>query len=176
NAARKALESAAAKGSAPAQYALGAAAEAAGDFEVAAKWFRQSADSGYAGAQFKLAQLLEKGQGVERDVDAAVDLYRKAAAQGVAAAISRLHEVAPDSVSDSAPTVPALATQSTDTLTDRRQPQNGGGTLGPAPATAVPTRNEVVQTQTAPTTSSAHDGRRAPTNAHLAAAAALWAV
>src|SRR4051812_42572604 len=60
-ASEKALQSAAAKGSLPAAYALGAGAESAGDFEHAREWYEKAADGGYAPAQWKLGQLLESG-------------------------------------------------------------------------------------------------------------------
>lgn len=100
-ASRKALESAAAKGSAPAQYALGAGAEANGDFQQAASWYRQAAEKGYAAAQFKLGELLESGKGASADKVQAATWYRKAAAQGFAAATIRLHAL--DVAASSAP-------------------------------------------------------------------------
>ncbi len=90
DASRKALEAAAAKGSAAAQYALGAGAEADGQFGSAAAWYAQAAERGYAAAQFRLGQLLEDGQGVEIDKAKALEWYRKAAAQGFAPAVARV--------------------------------------------------------------------------------------
>src|SRR4051812_4635251 len=83
--AREALESAAAKGSSPAQYALGVAAETEGNFPEAVTWYRRAANQGYALAQFKLGQLLEDGRGVGADATQPREWYRKAAAQGVTA-------------------------------------------------------------------------------------------
>ena len=95
--ARRALAAAAAKGSAPAQYALGAAAESDGDAETAARWFTEAAQNGYAAAQFKLGELLEAGRGVPANKETALEWYRKAAAQDFAAAKSRLETLDPPS-------------------------------------------------------------------------------
>jgi hypothetical protein len=89
-ASQKALESAAAKGSLPAQYALGAAAEAEGNFVLAAAWYRRAAELGYAGAEFKYAEMLENGKGVFPDRPQAVEWYRRAATKGFAPAVARL--------------------------------------------------------------------------------------
>lgn len=97
-ASRKALESAAAKGSAAAEYSLGAAAEADGDFARAVDWYRKSAEQNYAGAEFNLGALLESGKGVDADQTQAVEWYRKAAAQGLAAAMTRLETLDPNKV------------------------------------------------------------------------------
>src|ERR1700721_2648689 len=63
-ASRKALESAAANGSPPAQYALGAAAESDRHFAEAGAWYRQGAENGYAAAHYKRGQFLKNGEGV----------------------------------------------------------------------------------------------------------------
>ncbi|MEF2553805.1 peptidoglycan-binding protein [Aurantimonas sp. A2-1-M11] len=49
---------------------------------VAAKWFQNSAERGFAPAQYSLGTLYEKGNGVARDTVAARDWYLKAAEQG----------------------------------------------------------------------------------------------
>ena len=77
----KALREAAAKGNSPAQYALGSALEADGDFKGAEGWFAKAAASGYAGAQFKLGEFAEKGRVVEPNVGEALAWYEKAATQ-----------------------------------------------------------------------------------------------
>lgn len=56
----------------------------------AARLFRRLADAGYAEGYFGLAELTAAGNGVERDEDAAVDLYEKARALGSVPAAYRL--------------------------------------------------------------------------------------
>lgn len=107
-AARKALESAAAKGSAPAQYALGAAAEADGDFAHALELYQRAAEQNYAAAQFKLGELFENGKGVDADKAQAIEWYRKASAQGLALATERLQALDPTTVVP--PTMPTTST------------------------------------------------------------------
>ena len=92
---RRALESAASKGSAPAAYALGAGAEAHGDLQRAVGWYQQAADAGYAAAQFKLGEMFEHGVGVEADRTRALDWYRMAAAQEFEQAVARLKDLEP---------------------------------------------------------------------------------
>jgi hypothetical protein len=48
----------------------------------AVPWLIKAADKGFAEAQFWLAYLYESGIGVEEDIDKAIELYGKAAAQG----------------------------------------------------------------------------------------------
>ncbi len=49
----------------------------------AAKWYRLSADQGNIEAKFRLARLLQEGEGgVKKDLDAAFKLYQEAAAAG----------------------------------------------------------------------------------------------
>jgi TPR repeat protein len=55
------------------------------DYKEAAKWYRQAADQGNAGAQNALGELYEAGQGVLRDQAEAAKWYRRAAEQGHAA-------------------------------------------------------------------------------------------
>lgn len=86
----KALEAAAAKGNLAAMYALGASAEASGDFEKALTHFRAAADAGYAGAEFKLGECYENGRGVAIDLAMARDWYGKAAKQGLPQAVEKL--------------------------------------------------------------------------------------
>jgi hypothetical protein len=82
----KALMTAAEKGSAPAQYAVGATLEAAGDLDGAAAWYSKSAAQGYAGAQFKLGERAERAG----NPTAALDWYRLALRGGVAQASERI--------------------------------------------------------------------------------------
>ena len=51
-------------------------------WQEAVRWYRQSADEGYARAQYRLARCCETGQGVEKDLPRALALYRQAAEQG----------------------------------------------------------------------------------------------
>ncbi|MFD1328333.1 peptidoglycan-binding protein [Mycoplana ramosa] len=60
------------------------------DMTEAAKWYRLSAERGFAPAQYRLGSLYEKGQGVERDLDKARSLYEQAARQGNASAMHNL--------------------------------------------------------------------------------------
>lgn len=55
-----------------------------------AKWFRHSAEAGFAPAQYSIGSLYEKGIGVERDVTQASSWYQKAAGQGNARAMHNL--------------------------------------------------------------------------------------
>ncbi|NKB54354.1 MAG: hypothetical protein GKR97_19455 [Rhizobiaceae bacterium] len=55
-----------------------------------AKWFKRSADAGFAPAQYSLGSLYEKGIGVERNIATATSWYEKAALQGNARAMHNL--------------------------------------------------------------------------------------
>jgi TPR repeat protein len=48
----------------------------------AVKWYRKSAERGYAEAQYRLGFLYEYGRGVPRDIKEARNWYKKAASQG----------------------------------------------------------------------------------------------
>lgn len=52
------------------------------DPELAAGWFFRAAEQGYADAQFNLGLMYANGEGVEKDMAQAVELFRKAAEQG----------------------------------------------------------------------------------------------
>eukprot|EP00729_Bicosta_minor_P032469 gene32469-biopygen20871 len=52
------------------------------DHVEAVKWFRKSAEAGYADAQFNLGNMYRIGEGVEQDHVAAVKWYQKAAEAG----------------------------------------------------------------------------------------------
>lgn len=56
----------------------------------AAVWYKLAADRGFAPAQYRLANLYEKGTGVSPDAVKAMDYYRKAASQGNASAMHNL--------------------------------------------------------------------------------------
>ena len=65
-----------------ADFSGGRQAEAEGDYETAAKLYRQSAHAGDIRSLTNLGVLYAKGRGVERDYDKAIALYREAALQG----------------------------------------------------------------------------------------------
>jgi TPR repeat protein len=52
------------------------------EFAEAVEWYRRASDQGHALAQFNLALMYDKGQGVPQNDAAAVNWYRKAADQG----------------------------------------------------------------------------------------------
>lgn len=52
--------------------------------EDAAKWYRKSAEHGYAKAQYKLGSCYASGEGVQRDMQEAAKWWGKAAKQGYA--------------------------------------------------------------------------------------------
>ncbi len=56
----------------------------------AAVWYKLSADRGFAPAEYRLANLYEKGSGIPQDFARAMDYYRKAAEQGNASAMHNL--------------------------------------------------------------------------------------
>lgn len=62
----------------------------AANMPEAAKWYQQAADKGFAPAQYRVANLYEKGTGVAPDAPKAMDYYRKAAEQGNASAMHNL--------------------------------------------------------------------------------------
>lgn len=73
-------------GSAWADVKAGVDAWSQGDYAKALKIWRPLAESGDADAQFNIAQAYKFGRGVPQDMTAAIDYYRKAAAQGHAQA------------------------------------------------------------------------------------------
>ncbi|MFN7098504.1 MAG: tetratricopeptide repeat protein, partial [Gammaproteobacteria bacterium] len=52
------------------------------DYGEAARWYRKSAEQGFAQAQHSLGWMYENGHGVEKDEAKAVKWYRKSAEQG----------------------------------------------------------------------------------------------
>tara|TARA_R110000751_G_scaffold95381_8_gene186552 strand:+ start:36948 stop:40271 length:3324 start_codon:yes stop_codon:yes gene_type:complete len=73
------------------------------DLSEAAKWYRLSAETGFAPAQYRLANFYEKGTGVDRDIDQALTWYQMAAEQGNASAMHNLavlYAMGRDGVSD----------------------------------------------------------------------------
>lgn len=65
----------------------------AGDYKTAVTMFQKLADDGNPLAQYWVAHMTELGLGVPRDPAKAVELYKKAAAQDIAAAELRLGEI-----------------------------------------------------------------------------------
>ncbi|PYB77623.1 peptidoglycan-binding protein [Rhizobium wuzhouense] len=62
----------------------------ASNFAEAAKWYKLSADKGFALAQYRLANFLEKGTGLAPDIKEAKRYYELAAAAGNASAMHNL--------------------------------------------------------------------------------------
>lgn len=90
-----ALRDAANAGDAKALYEIGTRyAEARGttaaDMKAAAQWYEKAAELGFAPAQYRIGNLYEKGNGVERDAARAKTWYQLAAAQGNASAMHNL--------------------------------------------------------------------------------------
>lgn len=52
------------------------------NLEIAAKWYKKSAEQGYAEAQYSIGNFYWHGQGVEKDLDEGVKWLKKAADQG----------------------------------------------------------------------------------------------
>jgi len=90
----QALRTAAAAGSAIAEYEIGARyAEGRGvgaNPQEAARWLEFAAKQGLVPAQFRLASMYEKGIGVKKDLEAARRLYTAAAEKGNAKAMHNL--------------------------------------------------------------------------------------
>ena len=55
--------------------------------------FKKSAELGYAKAQFSLAQALQKGRGIDKNIEEATEWYKKAADQGLDRAQSELAKI-----------------------------------------------------------------------------------
>jgi localization factor PodJL len=62
----------------------------ASDMKIAAKWYEESAERGFAPAEYRIGNFYEKGIGVGRDIAKAKDWYTKAADLGNAAAMHNL--------------------------------------------------------------------------------------
>lgn len=87
--------------SAEAFFSKGAEAEQAGNPELAASCYQQSADLGYAAAQDALGTLYVKSLGVEQSYSKAVKYYRLAADQGnehAAGVLKRVEEAGNDKI------------------------------------------------------------------------------
>ena len=75
------------------------------DMAEAAKWYGISAGLGFAPAQYRIANMYEKGLGVERDLHAARNWYQQAAESGNASAMHNLavlHAMGADGQADNA--------------------------------------------------------------------------
>lgn len=68
------------------QFYRGMTSYLSGDYEAAAKSFRQAAGQGHANAQFTLGVMYYQGEGVNQDYKEVVKWYRLAADQGLAPA------------------------------------------------------------------------------------------
>jgi TPR repeat protein len=75
-------EVAAEAGSAEAQSKLAWILDGSEHNESAVRYYRAAAEQGYADGEFGLASMYAKGEGIEKDYDAAVSLFERAAAQG----------------------------------------------------------------------------------------------
>jgi hypothetical protein len=53
------------------------------DEAQALNWFQRAADQGDKCAQFELGQMYENGEGVPKDINQAITLYKKADDQGL---------------------------------------------------------------------------------------------
>jgi FOG: TPR repeat, SEL1 subfamily len=89
------LAKAAAEGDPLALFEIGARyTEARGGLEAnlaeAALWYQRAAEKGFAPAQYRLANLYEKGTGVQRDLEKSRQLYEMAASRGNASAMHNL--------------------------------------------------------------------------------------
>ncbi|MFC3074839.1 peptidoglycan-binding protein [Shinella pollutisoli] len=73
------------------------------DLKEAARWYELAAGRGFAPAEYRLANLYEKGQGVERDLARARDLYRQAAEKGNASAMHNLAVLLATGTGDATP-------------------------------------------------------------------------
>jgi TPR repeat protein len=87
------LEMAAKHGSSKAQFAVGAHYRFKGDFSSAARWWKLSADNGYALAQQQLGDLYREGIGVPQDLTAGANLIEQAAQQGSFSAQMKIGEI-----------------------------------------------------------------------------------
>ncbi len=89
------LLQAAQKGSAAAQYSLGSAAEADGAWDAALNWYRLAANNGYAGAQYRLALMLEAGRGTPMDLTESRRWLEQAAGANFKPAMDKLAGLPP---------------------------------------------------------------------------------
>jgi TPR repeat protein len=64
------------------------------DYTKAARWYREAANGGDVGAQYILASMYEKGDGVAKDLRLALYWYTRTAQQGDAVALAKARAVA----------------------------------------------------------------------------------
>ena len=57
------------------------------------EWYIKSAEQGDSAGQYFVGRAYERGEGVGRDMNAAVNWYRKSAAQGFNNAVKRMQEL-----------------------------------------------------------------------------------
>ncbi len=81
---------------ASADFSTGVAAYKRGDFKIAFKVFKKSAQQGHTGGQYNLGYMYYNGRGVPQDYVQAAKWYRKAADQGYALAQSNLGRIYDD--------------------------------------------------------------------------------
>lgn len=87
-------------GNAQIQYELGTMLYDKGEYSSAAVWLEVSADKGHSGAQSLYGAQLCEGKGVYKNALKGLDLVKKAATQGDAAAVSYLEKVRMMGLSD----------------------------------------------------------------------------
>ena len=76
------FEKAAAKGHADGQFGIGVVNYTKERYEEAVTWFTKAADQGIADAELRLGHCYQLGNGVELNLDTAMEWYEKAAAKG----------------------------------------------------------------------------------------------
>ena len=69
-------------GQVEAQFAVGWKAEISGNYEEAAKWYRNAANGGHVTSQYNLARFYVMGRGVAQDFNEALRLFTSAAQGG----------------------------------------------------------------------------------------------
>jgi len=74
------------QGDANAQYELACHCRSKGNSDDAIRWYKQSAEIGYAQAQLALGLLYKEGEIIEKNLTQAVDWFKKAADQGLSEA------------------------------------------------------------------------------------------
>lgn len=79
-------QAAADAGVALAQAKLGYVYDQSNDDELAVKWYREAAEQQHPDGEFGLGEMYAKGEGVEQDLDMAVELFMRAAVNGHAQA------------------------------------------------------------------------------------------
>lgn len=67
-----------------------------GELDLAAAWYKKAASNGDVVAQYNLGSMLEKGEGLSRDKNSAINWYRQAARQGHSESQKRLVKLKAD--------------------------------------------------------------------------------